>query len=225
MTGAEAQVTRSSTSRAPASRAVRETAARRQSARSAGSRRTSPRWLRARVISPSSRASVRSTPSITTRPISRRRSSSASESASATSASVRIMVSGVRSSWLALATKRRCESNASAKRSSMPSTVSARRRTSSAGPSSSMRSSRRSPETRSAVAVIRRRGASARPASHQPATMARTIVPAKASANWTARSEAAAAACSSGRVRSRCRRMSHQETPSSSPAAAPNRAT
>ena len=44
----------------------------------------------------------------------RRSATPASGSASATSASVRITVSGLRSSWLALATKRACLSKASA---------------------------------------------------------------------------------------------------------------
>ena len=61
---------------------------------------------------PSSSASVRSAASITPAPIARSSSHSASGSASATSASVRITVSGRRSSWLALATKRRCASKA-----------------------------------------------------------------------------------------------------------------
>ncbi len=57
---------------------------------------------------------MRSAASITTVPISRSSPGPAEGSASATSASVRITVSGLRSSWLALATKRSCASNARA---------------------------------------------------------------------------------------------------------------
>ena len=104
------------------------------SARSTGSRRGSACWLRASTISESSSACVRSAASSTTSPIWRSSAAEASGSASATSTSARMMVSGVRSSWLALATKRRWPSKAAARRSSIPSSVSARSRSSSRGP-------------------------------------------------------------------------------------------
>ena len=67
----------------------------------------------------------------TTSPIRRSSSTSAAGSDSVTSTSVRITDSGVRSSWLALATNRRCASNAACSRSSMSSKLAASSATSS----------------------------------------------------------------------------------------------
>ncbi len=100
----------------------------------------------------------------------------ASRSASATSSSVRMMASGVRSSCDALATKWRWLANAVSSRSSIPSNVSASSLSSSAGPVKPIRSPRFSPETRRAVAMILRSGRSARPASHQPATTETPVI-------------------------------------------------
>ena len=88
----------------------------------------------------------------------------------ATSRVVRIIASGVRSSCEALATNRRCASNAASKRSSSRSIVSASRRSSSRGPGIARRSCRFVSEIRSAVAVIVRSGANTRPATTQPST-------------------------------------------------------
>ena len=73
-------------------------------------------------------------PAPRTRPCARSSSRSGSGLASATSASERITVSGLRSSWLALATKRRCVSNETASRSSIELSVSPSSRSSSSGP-------------------------------------------------------------------------------------------
>ena len=101
--------------------------------------------------------------------------------ASATSASERITVSGLRSSWLAFATKRRWESKDCSSRSSMSSKVRA----------SSLQLVLRTGQRDALVeallgdppsrAVMRSIGASARPATAQPATIASSTVPANAS--------------------------------------------
>ncbi len=88
----------------------------------------------------------------------------------ATSRVVRIIASGVRSSWEAFATNRRCASNAASKRPSSRSIVSASSRSSSRGPGIARRSCRFVSEIRSAVAVIVRSGASTRPATTHPST-------------------------------------------------------
>ena len=112
----------------------------------------------------------------TASPIPRSSAVLASGSASATSISVRMIASGVRSSCEAWATKWRWLANAPSRRPSMPSKVSASSRSSSAGPCRSIRSPRFSPDTRRAVAVISRSGRSARPASSQPVTTATTVI-------------------------------------------------
>ena len=88
----------------------------------------------------------------------------------ATSSVVRIIASGVRRSCEALATNRRCASNAASNRSSSRSIVSASRRSSSRGPGIARRSLRFVSEIRSAVAVIVRSGANTRPATSHAST-------------------------------------------------------
>ncbi len=122
------------------------------------------------------RRSVASVASRTVSPIARRSAFVACGSASVTSSSVRITVSGVRSSCDAFATNRRWLANAPDRRSSIPSNVSASSLSSSRGPSSAMRSSRLSCETRFAVAVIRCSGRSTRPAIAQPNSTDRPVI-------------------------------------------------
>ncbi len=105
----------------------------------------------------------------------------ASASPRVTSTSVRITASGVRSSWLAFATKRRWLSKAASSRASIASNVSASSFSSSGGPSSAIRSSSVSSDSRRAVAVTRLTGCSARPASTYAAAMPTTAVTAKTS--------------------------------------------
>ena len=81
-----------------------------------------------------------------------------------------MVASGVRSSWEALATNRRCAANALSSRASSPSMVSARSFSSSPGPGMASRSSRLSAEIRRVAAVITRSGRSTRPATTQPTT-------------------------------------------------------
>src|ERR1039457_6749201 len=87
---------------------------------------------------------------------------------SATSSEVRIMASGVRSSWEALATKLRWASNAPSSRPRSPSTVSPSSLSSSLGPCRASRWCRLSSEIWRVVAVMTRRGRSTRPAISQP---------------------------------------------------------
>ncbi|MNW57154.1 hypothetical protein D3C74_349340 [compost metagenome] len=103
-----------------------------------------------------------------------------SGSSSATSRTVRLIVSGVRSSCEALATKRRCPSNDRSRRSSIASNVSARSLSSSSGPECAMRSWRLVSATRRAVAVMRCRGASTREDMTQPKPTASTPIPSSA---------------------------------------------
>ncbi len=77
-------------------------------------------------------------------------------------------VSGVRSSWAALATNRFCPSRATSSRPSSPSMVSARSLNSSRGPVSASRSYTLRPEIRCSEPVIVRIGRSIRPAINQP---------------------------------------------------------
>ena len=96
--------------------------------------------------------------------------------ATATSTDARIVASGVRSSWEALATNRRCAANAPpgvpAARRSCRRGPSARRR----GPSTASRSCRLSAEIRRVLAVITRSGRSTRPATTQPAATDTTAI-------------------------------------------------
>jgi hypothetical protein len=90
----------------------------------------------------------------------------------ATSTRARFSASGVRISWDALATNRRCPSKDRSSRSSISSNVSASSLTSSRGPTMPIRSCSPRPAEpaaiRRAVSVIRCTGDSARPASSQP---------------------------------------------------------
>ncbi len=98
----------------------------------------------------------------------------------ATSSEARMVASGVRSSWEALATKRRWAANAPSSRSSSPSIVSARSFTSSAGPGTASRACRLSAEIRRVAVVIRRSGLSTRCAVNQPSTTETTAMMASA---------------------------------------------
>ena len=99
VSGALCRSVSTSTPRTAASAAVVSAAVRPATARSSGSRRGSACWLRASTISESSSTCVRSAASSTAPPMWRRSGTSASGSASATSTSARMTVSGVRSSW------------------------------------------------------------------------------------------------------------------------------
>lgn len=108
---------------------------------------------------------------------------------------VRMVVSGVRSSWAALAVKRRWLARTRSRsvmpcwmRSSMPLTVPARVASSSAGVVTGIRSDRFSAERRWAVAEIVRMGRSTRPATSQPRTAASTVTTASAIAAWLMKS-------------------------------------
>ncbi len=120
--------------------------------------------LRASTSRASTSRSARALASRTTSPIRRRSVIVACGSARVTSTSVRITDSGVRSSWLALATNRRWLSNADASRASIASNVSASSLSSSSGPSRAIRWSSVSVDSRRAVAVTSLTGCSARPA-------------------------------------------------------------
>src|SRR5581483_766076 len=143
-------------------------ASRASPARSTGPRTAGPRSERASRRRPSISALLRSVAWRTISAIRRSSSGGASGSARATSTSVRMIDSGVRSSWEALATKRFWLSNAASRRPSMASKVSASSFSSSSGPSRPMRSWRFSSDRRRAVAVMRCRGWSTRPAMAQP---------------------------------------------------------
>ncbi len=103
-----------------------------------------------------------------------RRSSatSASGSARVTSTSVRSTASGVRSSWLALATNRRWASKAACRRSSMASNPAASSATSPRAPATPVRVSSDSTPSRRAVAVTSCSGPSTRPTSHHATSAA-----------------------------------------------------
>ena len=98
-------------------------------------------------------------------------------------------VTGVRSSWLASAVKRRCVSNDSCKRSSMLLMVTAISRISSRLAGVGTRCDRSRPDTRAAAAVTRFRGCSARlDSSHTPAPKARnasSTVRTRLRASWS----------------------------------------
>jgi hypothetical protein len=96
--------------------------------------------------------------------------------ASRTSAPVRTIASGVRSSCDASATNRRWLSNEASSRPIISSKVSASSFSSSRGPSSAIRSCSRSPVIRRVVAVSVRRGRSMRPAMNQEAPSPATAV-------------------------------------------------
>ena len=151
---------------------------------------------RASVSSDWTRRSVRSSASWTASAIERSSALEACGSASVTSSSVRMTVSGVRSSCEALATKRRWLAKAPDRRSSISSKVSASSLSSSRGPSSAMRSSSVSCETPRAAAVIFCSGRSARPATSQPSSTDSAVIAASASAYCTRRCESASSATS-----------------------------
>ena len=138
----------------PASRPGR--ARRRRRGRPAGRRRgrrpTAPRCGPAGAARRSARRPA-GVASRTTSPIRRSSSTSASGSARVTSTSVRSTASGVRSSWLALATNRRCASNAACSRSSIASKPAASSATSPRASPSARRVSSDSADSRRAVAV------------------------------------------------------------------------
>jgi hypothetical protein len=90
-------------------------------------------------------------------------------------------VSGVRSSWLALAMNCRWLVNARSSRSSIVSKVSASSRSSSRGPLQAMRWDRFCSLAARAAAVSRCTGRRMRPATIQPATAASSVTPAKLS--------------------------------------------
>lgn len=170
MTGAGCSDTASDSSSSSDSRRAVDTASCAQSPRSVTQASDSPRCpsasARASHSSDSMRSLTRSQLSRTTSPICRSSAMSSSGLDSATSISVRITVSGVRSSWLALDTNRRCASKEAEIRSSISSKVSASSRTSSCGPSSRIRSSSRlSVDSRLAAAVTSCSGRSPRPAT------------------------------------------------------------
>ena len=110
------------------------------SARSTGSRWSRPRWLRARVSSASISVPAAGRWRARLRRWRGRWRRSAWGSARATSSRVRVRVSGVRSSWEALATNCRWASKAASSRASRPSMVSARSFSSSPGPGTASRS-------------------------------------------------------------------------------------
>ena len=97
------------------------------------------------------------------------------------------MVRGVRSSWDALATKRRWLANAASRRSSISSKVSASSFSSPGGPRNATRSSRFVCEARRAASVTAWRGRRARPATSQPSTAETTAMPASAASDVTSR--------------------------------------
>ena len=135
---------------------------------------------------------------------------------SATSASVRMTVSGVRSSWLALATKRCWASMVAARRSSIASKrvgeLGAARR---AGRSRPTRASSRSSEIRRAVRAIARSGASAL-AGRRPAERRAPAAPSPATASAYCAAEPRRARASAYGARAACARggarSSHQLT-------------
>ena len=102
--------------------------------------------------------------------------------ARATSREARIVVSGVRSSWEALATKRRWASKEPSRRPRRSSMVSARSFTSSPGPLMARRSCRLSAVIRRVAAVITRSGRSTRPATNQPSPTETTAMTPRAMA-------------------------------------------
>lgn len=103
------------------------------------------------------------------------------------SRAARRMARGVRSSWEALAAKRRWLATACSSRSSMASKVSARSLSSSCGPVRAMRSCRVDRDSRRAVAVMRCSGRSSRPVSHQHTANASTAIiatPSRVTTRW-----------------------------------------
>jgi hypothetical protein len=167
--------------------------------RSTGSLALSWRSLRASVSRPSISRSLRSLASRTRSAIARSSAGLVSRSASATSTSVRVMARGVRSSWEALATKRRWVSKAVSSRASIWSKVSASSFSSSSGPCRLIRSCRVLPSSRLAVAVIACSGRSTRPATSQPSPTEASAISPRAMPDWV-RSWLRAAACSLSRT-------------------------
>ncbi len=96
-----------------------------------------------------------------------------------------MVASGVRSSWEALATNRRCAVNDSSSRPSSSSMVSARSLTSSAGPVTARRRSRLSAEMRRVTAVMSRSGRRTRLASTRPSSTETTAITTSASSEPT----------------------------------------
>jgi hypothetical protein len=106
--------------------------------------------------------------------------------ARATSTSVRTIARGVRSSWEALATKRRWLEKAASSRPSIASKVSASSFSSPCGPSSAIRSRCRfCPESRLAAAVTAWSGRRIRPATTQPSHSDTTAISPSASPDHT----------------------------------------
>ncbi len=104
-------------------------------------------------------------------------------SESTISSRARTAVSGVRSSWDALATKRRWASNAPSSRPSRPSIVSASSRSSSGGPPIDSRRLRFASEISWVVVVIVRSGCRTRPATTHPSAVEMSAISARAMAD------------------------------------------
>ncbi len=103
---------------------------------------------------------------------------------SATCSRVRSRVSGVRSSWEALATKCRWEAKEVSRRASRSLRVPASSLNSSSGPARVSRSCRLVAEIRRAVAVMVRTGRSTRPATSQPRAKASAAMTVSAMPDW-----------------------------------------
>src|SRR6266699_2245812 len=161
--------------------------------RSAGSRRGRPASLVARVSSASRMRSCCLPDSRSSWPAARHCPVVAAGLRSVTCRRVRSRVSGVRSSWEALATKWRWAVNDASRRASRSSRVSASSLNSSSGPASARRSYRLVAEIRRAVAVMARTGRSTRPAITQPSANASTAMTPSAMPDW------ARSTCSSNR--------------------------
>ena len=129
-----------------------------------------------------------------------------------TSTSVRSTESGVRSSWLALATNRRCASNAACSRSSIASKPAASSATSPRASRTPVRVSSDSTDSRRAVAVTACSGPRTRPTSHHDTSAAATTTsgyamsPARSTSSRAA-APTAAETCSDGTIRSPTRTM------------------
>jgi hypothetical protein len=137
-------------------------------ARSKGSGREMPRSLPASVSSASISFSCCRPSRRTSSQAARRASTLAAGSPSATCSTVRSAASGVRSSWAALATKCRCDSNEASSRANRSLRVWPSRLNSSSRPEVRNRRLRFVAEMSRAVATIACNGRSRRPASSQP---------------------------------------------------------
>ena len=131
------------------------------------SRRSRPLWPLARVRRASMRLSCCRLEARSSRPVDFQ-TSGVEGSPRATCTRVRSRVSGVRSSWEALATKCRCASNAASRRAKRSSRVSPSCLNSSSAFSSANRSWRFDAEILRAVEVISRTGFITRPATSHP---------------------------------------------------------